>query len=115
LSKKIELGCIGHFILADRCNYRRHTQVHGYRISTVGCLISLDQKDYNKVEDIGGNGDKFETMVFKTSDDKVYDECFCYVVEDWGEIECVRYKTNKEAHLGHERLVRKYMRKKRIM
>ena len=31
-----ELGCAGHLIVANRCQWKRHTQVGKYRISSIG-------------------------------------------------------------------------------
>lgn len=104
---RVECGCAGHFICADRCLYRRHTQVNGFRVSTVGDLW-ID----GKRETIGATG-YFETMVFKTSDkpDHNNDGCGCRKVLDYISIDCARYDTAGEAQAGHEKLVRKYMRK----
>jgi hypothetical protein len=100
----IELGCAGHHICADRCRFRRHTQVNGYRISTVGDLYIDDKR-----ETIGGSG-YFETYIFKTTGEpcKGNDGCGCIQVADWCEIDGERYETAGEAQAGHEAYVAKY-------
>ena len=106
--KRVECGCAGHFICADRCKYRRHTQVNGFRVSTVGDLW-ID----GKREKIGSWG-YYETMVFPTSDKPAEggEGCGCMEVTNWQDVDGKRYETAGEAHAGHEKLVRKYMRRK---
>lgn len=105
--KPIELGCAGHFICADRCRWRRHTQVGKYRVSTVGDLYINDKREM-----IGSFG-FFETMVFETrpKKEKDNDGCGCREVVKWEEVECARYDTAGDAQAGHERTVAKYLRK----
>ena len=60
-----ELGCPGHLIVADRCRWRRHTQIGThYRVSTVGNYFP---EKGGERDTIGGDADSFfETMVFRT-------------------------------------------------
>ncbi len=109
--KAIELGCPGHFICARDCNWRRHTQVGNYRISSVGdyCRSS----DENKRQTIGAGPDAFfETYVFELTNKlaKGNEGCGCREVKDWSEIDGERYATAGAAQLGHERYVAKYRR-----
>ena len=56
----IELGCAGHLIVANRCRWKRHTQVGNFRISSIGDYY-LD----NKRQTLGASPNSFfETMVF---------------------------------------------------
>lgn len=105
MSKRIECGCAGHFICADRCRFRRHTQVCGFRISTVGDLY-ID----NKRKTVGAWG-YFETLVFKTTGEPVPDNdgCGCEQVADWSEVDGRRYDTAGDAQAGHEAFVQKYI------
>lgn len=106
MNDRIELGCAGHFICAKDCQWRRHTQVKGYRISTVGNLY----RD-GKREPLGFEPDSwFETMVFTISDQPASesDGCGCCRVTDWCEVEGQRYTTAGDAQAGHEVLVEKY-------
>lgn len=107
--KPIELGCPGHFISAKDCLWRRHTQVGKYRISSVGDLY---YGGAGERQTIGATG-YFETMVFMTTGRKCKDNegCGCCEVLSWQELECIRYDIAGKAQAGHERLVRKYLRK----
>lgn len=103
----VHLGCIGHFILGDKCLYRRHTQVgDNYRVSTVGDLYVTGDKR----EVIGGLGKHYyETMVFETHPYQVDSNigCGCHEVKDIGNpIWTQRYQTIAEAHKGHEDMIR---------
>lgn len=110
-TKRVELGCAGHFIGGDECRFRRHTQVGSFRVSTVG--------DYRPREGqrmtLGADPlSFFETMVFRTltaAADK-NEGCGCRAVIDWSEIDSERYATAGEAQAGHERMVTKYARRK---
>lgn len=117
--KRIELGCPGHFIAVDSCQYRRHTQVGSYRVSTVGDYYQMDYTDpqgrRTKRSTVGsGKDDFFETMVFKTTRKPARDNdgCGCREVKDWGGLECFRSANPKAAHKRHEQMVAKYGRKK---
>ncbi len=102
-----DLGCPGHFICAQDCRWRRHTQIGDrYRVSSVG-----DYMPQGKRRTIGaGPKDFFETMVFqtRTGQDTGNEDCGCRTVEDWCEIDGARYATAGEAQLGHEGMVEKY-------
>lgn len=109
MSERIELGCAGHLIVASRCRWHRHTQVPGFRISSVGNYYP--DRD-GKRETIGAGLDSFfETMVFRTDDtqDDGNEGCGCRMVKDWTEIDGERYATAGEAQAGHERYVAKYL------
>jgi hypothetical protein len=70
MSRK-HIGTPGHFICADRCCFRLHTQVNGpngYRVSTVGCYHPawVDQREAKgRPEPVGGHGRLYETFVFR--------------------------------------------------
>jgi hypothetical protein len=109
--KPIELGCPGHLIVARHCQWRRHTQVGNYRVSTVGNYFP-PRKDMR--EPIGAGADAlFETMVFRTtSDDEPESEgCGCKCVESYSEIDGERYATSGAAQAGHERYVAKFLKR----
>ena len=115
MSKRIELGCAGHFICAKDCHFRRHTQVNGYRVSTVGNLYYSHEKNGGRKTLGPGKDSFFETYVFRTTDKPVADSegCGCMEVAEWSEIDGQRYATAGEAQAGHEKYVRKYMRKEK--
>jgi hypothetical protein len=110
MSARVELGCAGHFICHDACLWRRHTQVGRYRISSVG---EFQPKGRGRQPIGSGAGDFFETMVFETSDkpNPLSNGCGCMIVPSFSEIDSARYATAGEAQAGHERFVRKYLRK----
>ena len=111
MNKRIELGCAGHFIAVSDCRWRRHTQVPGYRISSVGDYFPLIREKRER-RTIGAGKDAFyETMVFKTTGapEPESEGCGCEVVAEWSEIEVRRYATTGEAQKGHEELVEKYL------
>lgn len=102
----VELGCAGHLIMADRCRFRRHTQIGDkYRVSTVGDYFPASRR-----ETIGsGKRDYFETRVFETGGLAPNNEgCGCHSVLDYCGVASDRYATAGEAQRGHEAMVRKY-------
>lgn len=105
--ERVELGCAGHFICAKDCHWRRHTQVGGYRVSSVGNLYY--DHEPNKRQTVGATG-FFETLVFALTDeqDAGNEGCGCRKVAEWSEIDGERYETAGEAQAGHERYVAKY-------
>ena len=113
--KRTELGCAGHFICAKDCRYRRHTQIgDSYRVSTVGDLFYEHEPEKRRT--LGATEDSFfETYVFETVSElaKESDGCGCHEVKDWSEIDGSRWATAGEAQAGHEKFVRKYMKKAR--
>jgi hypothetical protein len=105
--KPVELGCPGHLIVAQSCQWRRHTQVGHYRVSTLGNYFLRGQR-----ETLGAAPDSFfETMVFRTIDrpESLNEGCGCMVVETYDGLEQARYATAGEAQAGHERMVAKYL------
>jgi len=109
---RVELGCAGHFICANDCHFRRHTQIGSkYRVSTVGDLYFHHEP--NKRQTLGG-GDNvfFETYVFETTGEPCRDNegCGCVQVKAWSEIDGRRWATYGEAQSGHEKFVAKYMK-----
>ena len=104
--ERVELGCAGHFIAANRCRWKRHTQVGNYRISSIGDYYLGDAR-----QTIGaGPNSYFETMVFETTGELCggNDGCGCRVVREWDELDGERYATAGEAQAGHERYVSMY-------
>ena len=107
--KIIELGCAGHLIVANRCRWKRHTQVGNFRISTIGEYY-LD----NVRQTLGATPESyFETMVFETNGEQVNgnEGCGCQEVIEWLEIDGSRYATAGEAQDGHESFIMKYKEK----
>lgn len=105
--ERVELGCAGHFICARDCNWRRHTQIGDYRVSSVGDLYYRSEP--NKRQKVGATG-YFETMVFELTPHLCKDNegCGCREVAEWRELDGERYETAGEAQAGHERYVEKY-------
>ena len=105
---RIELGCPGHLIVANKCRWRRHTQVGIFRVSTVGDYFP----DRDGPRDTVGSGpqDFFETMVFRTTGlpDPGSEGCGCCEVTSYDNIASARYVTAGEAQAGHERLVAEF-------
>lgn len=109
MADRIELGCAGHLIVADRCRWSRHTQVGIFRVSSIGDYYP--DRDGER-ETIGAGHDAFfETMIFKTTGKPADNNegCGCFEVDDYNEIDGERYATAGEAQAGHERYVEKYM------
>lgn len=106
--ERVELGCAGHFICAQDCRWRRHTQVGDYRVSSVGDLYYKHEP--KKRQTVGAMG-YFETLVFKLSKEQSEgnEGCGCREVAEWSEIDGERYETAGEAQAGHERYVAKYL------
>jgi len=104
-------GCAGHFIAASDCQFRLHTRVGNYRISTVGAYTpsSFTQTSEEPFKEIGW-GRKFETMVFKVDD--VDPEGSCPgegTVNDWGgDGDMEGYNSFDDAHRGHLAMCEKY-------
>ena len=98
--KREELGWAGHFIAARRCEFRRHTHVGPYCISTVGDYYPGGGEKRETV----GVGRYFETMVFDLSQG-----------EDgpnrWTEIDGGAWQTREEANTGHEMIVNRWAEK----
>lgn len=108
MSNIVELGCAGHFICADRCRFRRHTQVGIYRISTVGDYFPTKGGERETVG--AGENDLFETMVFETTGkpSKDNDGCGCCEVVSFDGLECVRSATAGNALKTHNAMIKKY-------
>lgn len=110
--KVTELGCPGHFIGARACRWRRHTQIgKKYRVSSVGDYYPEHKSGR---ETLGAAPDSFfETMVFETLPRQVAqnEDCGCFEVKSFSEIDRKRYATAGEAQRGHEAMVRKYLKK----
>lgn len=111
MSNIVELGCPGHFICADRCRFRRHTQVGKYRVSTVGDFFPKHAGPRDRIG--AGENDWFETMVFLTTGmpEKGNDGCGCCEVVDYSELECIRAATAGEAQRNHEAMIQMYKEK----
>lgn len=110
---RTELGCPGHFIAVSSCQWRRHTEVNGrYRVSSVGDYYP--DRDGRRKTIGSGTADFFETMVFRLTKKLAGDpeKCGCHEVAEWPELDGERYATAGAAQAGHERYVRKYLRRK---
>ena len=107
MTERIELGCAGHLIVARSCQWRRHTQVGLYRISTLGDYYMGEER-----QTLGATPESyFETMVFKTTgkQEKGNEGCGCQEVPEYCEIDMDRYATAGDAQAGHETFVEKYI------
>ena len=99
-------GMPGHFIGWEKCCFRLHTTVGGFRISTVGCYHSPGSDQLR--DPIGGTSPNpkpedmplYETYVFRLRPDGQ--------VADWGEIDGQRYATEEAAEAGHFAYCREY-------
>lgn len=102
---RIERAFPGHFICADRCRYRRCTDVNGkWRVSTIGAMSSGDGTG-----ELGMIGSQryFETMVFPLG--TVIDtDSKAPLVSDWGGLDMAGYQTWTEADAGHEAMVNRW-------
>ena len=111
LVQPVDLGCPGHFCGARNCQWRRHTQVGHYRVSSVGNYYP-DGRGNAKRTPLGCDlTDFFETMVFETllSLDPGSEGCGCRVVKSFSEIDGARYETAGAAQQGHQQFVTKYL------
>ena len=120
-----ELGWAGHFIGADHCLWRRHTQVGGaFRVSTVGLYYppssGRDPRNGDDPETFGWDDVSFfESMVFRTTPEPSVNEthgagCGCHPVTDYGGCLTERYATAGEANAGHDALVARFQRRVEI-
>lgn len=101
LLKAQELPHPGHYICSSRCQFRRHTHVGDYCVSTVG---EFTMGDDSKYEDIGA-GRKYETMVFRIS--WLYGYSCCPNCPGGGEELKVRgYNDPDAAQAGHNEIVK---------
>jgi len=99
-------GYPGHFICASRCQFRLHTTVDGYIISTVGDMRPLHDED-GEMQPIGLGEQYFETYVFEW-DGTLKDCGCCPCPTDYLEIDGKRYETALQATNGHHEYVEKY-------
>jgi hypothetical protein len=102
----VELGCIGHFICAHLCRFRRHTQLGDkYRVSTIGAWMD----EQGIMQTLGGGPDSYyETAVFRTTNKK-HADCDCNILRSRIELEMHRYPDARSAQAGHEAMVTKYL------
>lgn len=106
---RVELGHAGHFICADRCLFRRHTQAGNFRVSTVGDFYPANDKGRESLSAVRGT--YFETMVFRTVNRPGGQEnCGCRKLVDLKTVDFTRYRTAGEAQKGHEAFVEKYLK-----
>lgn len=115
-----ELGCIGHYILADRCRFRRNTQIERngvprYRVSTVGDLyVNRDDRERDSIGGYISEADRmfFETMVFELRPPGADDErdgCPCWPSLDSDARYVNRWKSAGHAQEGHEVVVERFL------
>jgi hypothetical protein len=98
-------GHPGHFVCADRCLWHLHTEVQGFKVSSVGDFRPQlgKQADFvGKLEQLGA-GYFYESHVYAL--DAVGRELTPGVP-----IETRAYQTASEAEAGHAELVDKYER-----
>jgi hypothetical protein len=95
-------GTAGHFICASRCNFRMHTHVGKFCVSTVGDFRQeRDDVEPTKI----GHDRLYETMVFDTSrygdgsDDG-----------RWSEVASAAYMTDEQAQRGHLEMCERFDR-----
>ena len=97
-------GHAGHFICANRCLFHLHTEVAGFKVSSVGNFrpkLGSTTSDYvGPIETIGSEY-YYETMVFCVDDDGKE-------IAPGRQIDCATYQNETEAELGHELMVQKY-------
>ncbi len=105
----------GHFICADRCQFRMNTYVNGYIISTVGELPKKYPDDGSGFEDIGFER-KYETMVFhaipRNTTDMDWQCCPYEAATSGGDLDMAPYNTATDAYKGHIKMCEKYDNKK---
>lgn len=120
-------GSPGHLIVAEDCRFHLCTKVGPWLVSTVGewlpdssswhiyaesrGITLADRGDAaradfkNKIGYIEiGSGRKYETMVFRLSDERCTAEgceCGMPVVHEWGEIDSDGYNLRGDAQRGH--------------
>jgi hypothetical protein len=91
-------GTAGHFIAARRCCFHLHTEVEGYRVSSVGCFHPASDPDGEPHEI--GSGRLYETMVFRLGP--------LGVPLEWVEIDSDTYMDQASAEAGHMAMVAKF-------
>lgn len=118
----VYLGCIGHYILGDRCRFRLHTQIGTmFRVSTVGDMHSSPDSERSTVAGYGPNDPPpyFETMVLRTTKRRVKgnDGCGCLEPQSRSYSNPEKralYSTAGAATAGHRQLVQIYTRIARL-
>lgn len=93
-------GHAGHFIGVTDCNFRLHTRIGDYRISTVGDWWPKGWEG-DQPKEIGSRR-THETFVFRVSGPDEGE------VSDWSEIETDGYTDCEAARLGHMAMCAKY-------
>ena len=106
-------GWAGHLCVGHDCRFHLHTEVGNYRISTVGEYFSPLNKT-GKMETLGGGEkDFYETMVFKLSQSRTCDcGCGAREVDNWSELDSMRYANAKDAQAGHLKICHKFANRK---
>ena len=121
-------GSAGHFICGQDCRFHLCTKVGPWLVSTVGELLPDsnswdiyadrvggippelrgDAKRAWFLQNVGfldvGHGRKYETMVFRLTDERcTAEDCACEmpVVAEWGEIDSNGYNVRGDAQRGH--------------
>lgn len=98
-------GDAGHFIAANSCRFYMHTDVGGFKISTVGDYHPGNQKERESI----GIGRLFETFVFRTAETCTCESgCTHRLVSDWDEIDSLGANTHAEAERNHLAMCLKY-------
>ena len=116
MSELIWMPHPGHFICAERCNFRLNTYVNGYIVSTVGEMFKDfygptfkwygDEKEDSRFAEIGA-GRLYETMVFRA--EKSNRKCCPYeAIVEGGELDFAGYNTADEAAEGHGKMIEKW-------
>ena len=115
----VHLGCKGHFIGRQHCQWSRHTVVGDiFVISTLG-MLQWPNREPDKFGDPPPawatfgieEGDYFESMVFRSAGTRTLEDgldagCGCHELGE--ELRTERYATAGEANAGHDALVEHY-------
>ena len=98
----------GHFICAERCQFRLNTYVGGHVVSTVG---EFRAGGNGKMEELGCNGRLYETMVFPAMPSDEESSCCPWIADVSNQEDCSGYKDSSSAFYGHMAMCDKWSRR----